>query len=79
MKSHASVDGLNDAERTMLVDGLRARRKKRKAWNEACDAADTARSRRPALRQFGIHDIIRLALRLGSSVAHRLDDQAPEA
>ncbi len=80
MKIHAAIDGLSDAERAMLIDGLRALRKERgKAWNDACDAADVAGSRRPALRQFGIHDIIRLAQRLGGSVAHRLDDQAPEA
>lgn len=77
MKIHAPVDGLSDAERTMLIDGLRALRKERgKAWNDACDAADATRRRRPALRQFGIHDIIRLAERLGGSVAHRLDDKA---
>lgn len=72
MKIHAPVDGLSDAERLMLVDGLRALRKKRgKAWNEAYDAADAAGRRRPALRQFGIHHILRLAERLGGSIAHR--------
>lgn len=53
MKIHAPIDGLSDAERAMLIDGLRALRKERgKAWNDACDAADVAGSRRPALRQF---------------------------
>jgi hypothetical protein len=79
MKIHAPVDGLSDAERTMLVDGLRALRKERgKAWNEACDAADAAGRRRPALCQFGIHDIIWLARRLDGSVAHTLDDQVDQ-
>ena len=80
MKIHAPIDGLSDAERTMLIDGLRALRKERgKSWNDACDASDAAGRRRPALRQFGVHDIIQLAQRLGGSVAHRLDNRAPEA
>ncbi|OFJ47573.1 hypothetical protein BA896_023195 [Janthinobacterium lividum] len=80
MRIHAPIDGLSDSERTMLIDGLRALRRERgKAWNDACDAADLAGRRRPALRPFSIHDIIRLAERLGGSVAHRLDDRAPGA
>lgn len=78
MKIHAPINGLSDAERTMLIDGLRALRRERgKAWNDASDAADLARRRRPAPRPFGSHYIIRLAERLGGSVAQRLDDRAP--
>ena len=41
MKNRIPVEGLSDAERIMLIDGLRALRKERgKAWNDACDAAD---------------------------------------
>ena len=47
--------------------------------NDACDAADAAGRRRPALRPFGIHDIISLAQRLDGSVAHWLDNQVPNA
>lgn len=54
MKIHAPIDGLSNAERTMLIDGLRALRKERgKAWNDASDA-DAAGRHRPALRQFGM-------------------------
>lgn len=75
MNNHVPVEGLSDAERVILVDGLRALRKERAAaWNLACDAADATGRRRPPVRQFGIHDIIRLAERLGGSVGHRLDD-----
>lgn len=71
MKNHIPVEGLSDAERTMLIDGLRALRKERgKAWNDACDAADAAARHRPPLRPFGIDDIVRLAKRLGGTAPH---------
>jgi hypothetical protein len=71
MKNHIPVEGLSDAERTMLIDGLRALRKERgKAWNDACDAADAAGRHRPSLRPFGIDDIVRLAKRLGGTAPH---------
>ncbi|NYS34784.1 hypothetical protein HZZ02_13895, partial [Streptococcus danieliae] len=72
MKNHRPIEGLSDAERTMLIDGLRALRKERgKAWNEACDAAEATGQRQPPLRPFEIDDIIRLAQRLGGSIPHR--------
>lgn len=53
MNHHVPVEGLSDAERVMLIDGVRALRKERAAArNLACDAADATGSRRPSVRQF---------------------------
>jgi hypothetical protein len=71
VKNKIPVDGLSDAERTMLIDGLRALRKERgKAWIDACDAAEAVGQRHPLLRPFGIDDIVRLARRLGGTAPH---------
>jgi hypothetical protein len=65
------IDGLNDEERDLLVQGLRALRLERgKAWNAACDAAAAVGKRRPSLQPFGIEEIRRLARRLGAKTTH---------
>ena len=67
------IDGLNDNERDLLVQGLLALRLERgKAWNAACDAA--AGKRRPSLRPFGIEEIRRLARRFGVKTTHWMEE-----
>lgn len=69
------VSGLNDGERVLLGEALRALRRQRgAAWNAACDAAEGQGRRSPAPRTFGIEDIQRLARRLGVGSTHWLED-----
>lgn len=66
-----SIAGLNDDERTLLGEALRALRRERgAAWNAACDAAEAQGKRSPPLRVYGIDDIRRLARRLGVRATH---------
>ncbi len=65
------IEGLSDEERALLGEALRALRRERgAAWNAACDAAEAAGKRRPALRPYGIDAIKRLARRLGVGATH---------
>jgi hypothetical protein len=67
-----SIEGLSDAERTLLGDALRAlRQSAAKPGMQPCDAAETAgKSRHPSLRPYGIDEIKRLARRLGVGPTH---------
>ena len=68
------VEGLSD-ERALLGEALRALRRQRgRAWNAACDAAEAKGKRPPALRDYGIEDIKRLARRLGVTAPHWLEE-----
>ena len=69
------VSGLNDAERALLGEALRALRRQRgAAWNAACDAAEGQGRRSPSPRAFGIEDIRRLARRLGVGGTHWMEE-----
>ena len=69
------IEGLNDEERKLLIEALRALRTERgKAWNEACDAAEAAGKRLPSLRVYGIDQIKRMARRLGGRAPHWLEE-----
>lgn len=65
------IKGLDAAETALLGEALTALRAQRaRAWNEACDIAEAAGRRRPALRPYGIDGIKRLARRFGISSTH---------
>jgi hypothetical protein len=55
----------------LLAEAFTALRRERgRAWNAACDIAEAAGKRRPALKPYGIHDIRRLARRFGIRKTH---------
>ena len=69
------VSGLDDGERALLGEPLRALHRQRgAAWNAACDAADGQGRRPPAPRAFGIEDIRRLARQLGVGATHWIEE-----
>ncbi len=62
---------LSDAELELLAEAFTALRLERgRSWNAACDVAETAGKRRPALKPYGIDDIRRLARRFGIKKTH---------
>ena len=62
------ADRLSDDERVLLGQALSALRRERgKAWNAACDLAESQGKRRPPLKPYGIDDIQRLARRFGTN------------
>jgi hypothetical protein len=62
---------LTDAEIELLAEAFTALRRERgRAWNAACDVAETAGKRRSALKPYGIDDIRRLARRFGITKTH---------
>ena len=80
MSRAESVEGLSDAERRLVIEGLRALRRERgRAWNIACDIAEQTGRRRPAFAPYGIAEIEKLARRFGGSAPHwsEEEDQPP--
>jgi hypothetical protein len=70
------VEGLSDAERRLVIEGLQALRRERgRAWNIACDIAEQAGRKRPALAPYGIAEIEKLARRFGGTAPHWSDEE----
>ena len=71
-----SISGLSAAELAMIGDALRALRTERgKAWNAACDVAETQGKRPPSPRSYGIGAIKRLGRRLGVGPTHWTEER----
>ena len=69
------IEGLNDAERQLVIEALRALRRERGlAWNVACDIAEQKGKKRPPLDDYGIEDIKRLARRFGGRALHWMEE-----
>ncbi|TPG65757.1 hypothetical protein EAH78_31305 [Pseudomonas arsenicoxydans] len=69
------VDELSEAERQLLIKGLRALRRERGlAWNVACDIATERKVKAPPLSQYGITEIEQLARRFGGTARHWTDE-----
>jgi hypothetical protein len=75
MRQAFDFDELSEAERQLVIKGLRALRRERGlAWNIACDLATERKVKPPPLSQYGITEIEQLARRFGGTARHWTDE-----
>lgn len=69
------VEDLSEAERQLVIKGLRALRRERGlAWNVACDIATQREAKAPPLAHYEITEIEQLARRFGGTDPHWMDE-----